>query len=394
MQIKDTPKDKEAQETSKSEEYYDLPCKLDCPICLKEVVTYMNEEYSGYAWIFTIGILVFYGILIGLPLLILALSICKNKTHCCSICLNQLYVKKFSPISIKGAYIEFKFEKCVVILRKIYVYFILFVFLLVAVILNAYSLVFYENNLEIVSSEVNSKSLIDTFVSKIQINENNIQWEDLINNCGSKVIVNNGARAQEIFERKFQGKVVNWKGHFIGAVINYSSPFDYNPKHVVNYYIRMFPSESLNGADIILSLSHKQYLIYKDLHLNKGESMSFTASLESLGNEWQPHHLHGITISKIPEFVDYDQKVTLFKGVNLDIQGKRVHTSNKEITEIVNKNNQDPLYQEKHKEHKEKENEVINNLESSGKENDKDKKTEIIENKIDEKSESNHHNHN
>ena len=109
----------------------------------------------------------------------------------------------------------------------------------------------------------------------------------------------------------------------MGAVINYSSPFDYNPKHVVNYYLRMFPSESLNGADIILSFSHKQYLLYKDLHLNRGESLSFTASLEGLGNEWQPHHLHGISISKIPEFVDYDQKITLFKGVNLDIQGKR-----------------------------------------------------------------------
>lgn len=364
MQITDTPKDKEAQEQSENEEYYNQPCRIDCANCCKEVVSYMTEEYNYYAWVGTLAILFSYGIFLGVPILICFLAVCKNKVHSCSVCFRTLHTKKFSPISIKGVFVEFKFDKCVIILRKVYVYIALAVLLFAAIVLNAYSLIFY-NEIQDIHTPSSNKSLIDSYVNKIHLNnDKDISWEDLINTCGSKEIVNNAARAQEIFERKFHKKVVNWKGHFIGAVINYSNPFDFNPSHVVNYYIRMLPSESMYGADVILSLSHKFYQKYKDIHFVKGEPISFTASLEGLGNEWRPYHLHGINISKIEEFVDYDQKIILFKGVNLEIEGKRVHTESKETKKELVKIEKDPEFIEQLKKKEienKKENETIKN---------------------------------
>lgn len=327
MEISESAKDKENLELIDNDAFYDQPCRLNCPTCLKEVVTYMNEEYNYYAWIGTIIIFFVYGVLIGLPLIIFYLAICKNKTHSCTLCMKILYVKRFSPLSFKGRFVELKFDKCVIILRQLYIYIILALLLFAAITLNAYSLLFYHpGNL---SSEENNNSLIDTYVNKITLpNEKVISWEDLINNCGSKVIIDNAARAQEIFERKFHGRVVTWKGHYIGAVINYSSPFDYNPDHVINYYIRMIPSESMHGADIILSISHKISLKYRNLQFNKGDPIAFTATLKNLGNEWKPYHLHALEIQKIDEFIDYEQKVMLFKGVTFDIEGQRKHKSN------------------------------------------------------------------
>lgn len=162
----------------------------------------------------------------------------------------------------------------------------------------------------------------------------NISWEDLINDCGAKVMIENSARANEIFNRKFFKKVIEWKGYFLSAFIQAFNPLDFNPEHILNLNIRMIPSESLKNPDLFLSLDAKRYNKFlNDIRkLKTGDPISFKASFEALGNEWRPHHLHLLDIKKIDDFIDADRKVLLFKGINFDITG---HLKNeKTISEI------------------------------------------------------------
>ena len=93
MIINDSPKDQESKETSQAEEYYDQPCKLDCPVCVKEVTTFLNEEYNYYIWLAVIVLFSVYGFLFGFPLVLLAMAICKDKVHTCPNCFQCLYIK-------------------------------------------------------------------------------------------------------------------------------------------------------------------------------------------------------------------------------------------------------------------------------------------------------------
>jgi hypothetical protein len=150
-----------------------------------------------------------------------------------------------------------------------------------------------------------------------------LTWESLIHDCGAAVIIENTARAQEIFNRKYHKKAVEWKGYFIDAYINNLNPFDYNPDHLINLGIRMIPSESLKGADLILAINANKYSSYVNFlrGLSTGTPVKFTASFEALGNEWRPHHLHMIKLEKCEDFIEHDKKIILFHGVNFNISG-------------------------------------------------------------------------
>jgi len=136
-------------------------------------------------------------------------------------------------------------------------------------------------------------------------------------------MIENSARANEIFNRKFHKRVIEWKGYFLSAFIQSFHPFDFNPEHILNLNIRMIPSESLKNPDLFLSLDARRYnLFLNDIkQLKTGDPISFKASFEALGNEWRPHHLHLLEIKKIKDFIDADNKVLLFKGINFDITG-------------------------------------------------------------------------
>lgn len=157
----------------------------------------------------------------------------------------------------------------------------------------------------------------------------NLSWEDMISNCGARVMVENSARANEIFNRKFFKKSIEWKGYFLSAYIQAYNPFDFNPEHVLNLNIRMIPSESLKNPDLFLSLDANRYnkFLPEIRKLKTGDPIKFRASFEALGNEWRPHHLHLISIEKIEDFIDKEKKILLFKGVEFDIEG---HLKNEE----------------------------------------------------------------
>lgn len=321
-------RDEESEQLNCNEEIYDNPCKMKCDFCLKEVTTFVNEEYNIYTWVVLIFVLTFYGILIGLPILVCTIPLCKNKNHTCPDCLNLLFTKRFSTVTTKGIFLEIKLDKCVIILRKTYIYAILIVFLLLGVGTNTYSYIYgvaddLSINTDIYDTQKINHEVDDLVKSQYGEAQTQFEWADLINDCGARVIVNNSARAQEIFDRKYRGKIVTWKAHFLGAVINQYSVLEFNLDHVITYYIRMLPSESMHGADIMISMNHEKFMQFKDVKLMKGEPIEFTAEIKELGNEWNPHHFHGISIKKIDEFIESEAKITLFKGITFDIKGKR-----------------------------------------------------------------------
>jgi hypothetical protein len=163
----------------------------------------------------------------------------------------------------------------------------------------------------------------------------NLSWEDLIKDCGSYVMTENSARANEIFNRRYYKRIISWKGYFLSAFVQARNPMDFNPEHLMNINVRMIPSESIQNPDLFLSLDFKKYQQYGHLirTLETGTPILFKASLEALGNEWRSHHLHLINLEKTQDFLDHEHKLVLFQGINFNITG---HMRNdKEIRESL-----------------------------------------------------------
>jgi hypothetical protein len=178
---------------------------------------------------------------------------------------------------------------------------------------------------------------VDMAVERSFHNEN-LTWEGLIQDCGASVIVENSARANEIFARKYFKQIVQWKGYFLNAFVQTVGPFQIDPDHLINLNVRMIPSESLKNPDLFLSLDMRRYQKFESVihSLKSGDAIRFKASFENLGNEWRTHHLHLIDVEKISDFIPSDQKLVLFQGINFNITG---HLQNKaEIAQLVSLN--------------------------------------------------------
>jgi hypothetical protein len=66
-------------------------------------------------------------------------------------------------------------------------------------------------------------------------------------------MIENSAKANEVFNQKYFKRIFNWKGHFINAFANL--PFGgmgANIQHAININIRMTPAESLNNPDLFM----------------------------------------------------------------------------------------------------------------------------------------------
>jgi len=216
------------------------------------------------------------------------------------------------------------------IFRLLYVSIFIAIILILGVV-NYTAYLFFEDN-STYQNHLNAHN--HSHLENLVKSPSNLSWEELINDCGGKVMVENSARANEIFNRKFYKKNIEWKGYFLSAFIQAFNPLDFNPEHILNLNIRMIPSESLKNPDLFLSLDSQRYNKYMNeiRKLKTQDPILFRASFEALGNEWRPHHLHLIHIQKIDDFIDADKKMLLFKGVEFDITG---HLKNeKKIIEI------------------------------------------------------------
>jgi len=219
------------------------------------------------------------------------------------------------------------YGKCLVILKQVYVIFVCSMLFLYGLYYNINSLLSSESNIH------NHRDDIDSTVNQLYSNDN-LTWDGLIKDCGSYVIIENSARANEIFNRKYAKQIVEWKGYFLNAFVQDFNPFEFNPEHLVNINVRMIPSESIHNPDLFLSMNNLKYKKYGSVirSLVTGTPIKFKAEFESLGNEWKPHHLHLLHIEKTDEFIDPNDKIVLFKGIAFNITG---HLKNEKEMETL-----------------------------------------------------------
>lgn len=124
-------------------------------------------------------------------------------------------------------------------------------------------------------------------------------WTEFIEDCGSKVIIGNNVKANEIFKRKYQNNFVSWYGYFISKKEVSSFSLGEN-SHALNILVKMEPSETEIEPDLVLSLSGSGYSNLKDLidSLRSGDQITFNAKFISLGDEFNVNHLHALSITK------------------------------------------------------------------------------------------------
>lgn len=361
-----------------------------CSCCGKNITTYIKHEYNFLIVPLMLFLFYFYGFYYGIIIFLITFPLFKNITHSCPNCLTLLHEKYFFPITKKQNYISLKYGKCVIVLPMLCIYIVLSVIIVLGIYLNVQS--GNDSNDNGVHKDKNPITFIDNLYEK----DTNLTWEGLIKDCGAAVMVENSARGVEVFSRKYQKKVIQWKGYFLSAFVRH------NMQHLVNLNIRMIPSESLRSQDLVLSMDYEKHIeLYHKLKLLKtGTAIEFKASLEVVGNEWEPHHLHLVDFELIGDFVNEEEKVLLFKGVNFDLSGHvKIHKEIKKIMEIKSnsegKDKEDGNEEEKEMdfrldEDKEKDGEVKDNdseegkkevEEDNSKEDDKDDSEEDKENK-------------
>ena len=299
------------------------PFKTNCEYCGKNIITCVKKEYNLTIFPYVIVLLYFYGILYGSIIFALTFLLFRNITHICPDCLCEVANKSFYPIKQKGHFYSITFGKMTIILKKIYIHIIIFIVLLFGIYINI-------KNYNKIKKD--SKNLIDGYdrnderriTSLYNDSDTELSWETLIKECGAKVMVENSARAIEIFNKKYFEKRIQWKGYFINAFVNRLSQIGMaDPGHLVNINVRMIPSETLKAQDLLLSMGKKTFLDHFESikKMKTGTPIEFKAVFESIGTEWKPHHLHLEWINITNDFMKDKVNVTLFKGISFDIEG-------------------------------------------------------------------------
>ena len=340
LKLKETNLD----QTNNSEDLKDIPVepfRTICDYCSKKVTTCVKKEYNLALFPYAIIIIYFYGFFYGSIIMLVTFSLFQNITHICPECFCEITYKSFYPIKQKGEYFSLNFGGFIIVLKKIYIYIIIFFILIFGIYFNIinYNKV-KENKKHLVEEfERNDESLIKSFYNST---DTTLTWETLIKECGSKVMIENSVRAKEIFNKKYFRKIVQWKGYFINAFIHKLSQLGMaDPGHLVNINIRMVPSETLKTQDLLLSMGKDKFLKHFDLlkKMKTGTPVEFKAEFESIGDEWRPHHLHLIWINITDDFMKDKVNITLFKGVNFDIKGHiKLKDEVEKISEEMKKN--------------------------------------------------------
>ena len=299
------------------------PFKANCEYCGKNIVTCVKKEYNLTIFPYAIVILYFYGLFYGLILFGATFLLFQNISHICPECLNEVANKSFFPLKQKGPFYSITFGKMTIVLKKIYIHFIILLIFLFGVYINILSYKKIQKDTKYLTEEYirNDEKKISYFYNE---SDTELSWETLIKECGAKVIVENSARAIEIFNKKYYEKKIHWKGYFINAYINRLSQIGMaDPGHLININVRMIPSETLKAQDLLLSMGRQTFYKYFESikKMRTGTPIEFKAIFESIGTEWKPHHLHLEWINITDDFMKDKENVTLFKGISFDIEG-------------------------------------------------------------------------
>ena len=299
------------------------PFRTNCEYCGKNIVTCVKKEYNLAIFPFAIVIFYFYGLFYGSILFAFTFLLFQNISHICPDCLCEVANKSFYPIKRKGAFYSITFGKMTIVLKKIYIHILLLMIFVFGVYINVISYKKIKKDSKYLTEEYsrNDATKISYFYNE---SDTELSWETLIKECGAKVMVENSARAIEIFNKKYSDKRIHWKGYFINAFINRLSQIGMaDPNHLVNINVRMIPSETLKAQDLLLSMGKQTFLEHFESikQMKTGTPIEFKAIFESIGTEWKPHHLHLEWINITDDFMKDKVNVTLFKGISFDIEG-------------------------------------------------------------------------
>lgn len=299
------------------------PFKTNCDYCGKKVTTCVKKEYNLAIFPYIIIIFYIFGFYYGLILFAFTCLLFQNISHVCPECLCEITYKSFYPIKQKGKYYSLTFGKCTIIIKKIYINTLILLIIIFGIYINVMYYKYHKVGKSFLKDDVyerNDERNIRNFYN----DSNELTWESLIRECGSKVMIENSARAIEIFNKKYYRKTIQWKGYFMNAYVHRLSQLGLDsPNHLVNVNIRMIPSETIKTQDLLLSMGKENFLKYFELlkKMKTGTPVEFKAEFESIGDEWRPHHLHLIWINITDDFMPDKVNVTLFRGIHFDIQG-------------------------------------------------------------------------
>ena len=321
--LKYSENEKAQQDNQNEKDNLMEPFSTNCATCGATIITKVNKEFNLTIIPYSIILLYFYGLFYGSILFGITFLLFQNIIHTCPNCTCDVASKPFYPIKQKGPFYSITYGKMTIILKKIYIHILIFLVLLFGIYINIinYSQIKNDNQSLIEDSKRNNENRIIDFYNST---DTELSWETLIKECGAKVMVENSARAIEIFNKKYSGKTIQWKGYFINAFINRLSQLGMvEPDHLVNINVRMIPSETLKAQDLLLSMGRKTFLEnYESIkNIKTGTPIEFRAIFESIGDEWKPHHLHLEWIKITEDFMKDKVNITLFKGINFSIEG-------------------------------------------------------------------------
>lgn len=140
-----------------------------------------------------------------------------------------------------------QFGTCIIILRKLWVFIILGLIASFGLYLNI-NYYFFQTHLT--KDYINRE---DEVLNKFyDPNSKDLTWEGMLNDCGAQVMIENAARGNEIFNKKYFKNTVTWKGYYLNSFFEVPTPWGYSLDHVLNINVRMIPSESIEHSDLFL----------------------------------------------------------------------------------------------------------------------------------------------
>ena len=138
-----------------------------------------------------------------------------------------------------------QFGTCIIILKKVWVILILILILSFGLFLNIQFFFFTKHTF----TEPLNKN--DEVLNRFyDISHKNLTWEEMLDDCGAGVMIENSARGNEIFAKKYFKNTVIWKGYYLNAFFEPPNPWSYSNDNVLNinvdvscsiyYYIYIF----------------------------------------------------------------------------------------------------------------------------------------------------------
>ncbi|TNV76792.1 hypothetical protein FGO68_gene5664 [Halteria grandinella] len=261
------------------------PIKRLCPYCNQKVITFVEEEMHPLFFMMALFSLIIFGLL-SFILLPLAFLLTKSAIHRCSRCLQRIGMRQCYglPKSVEDDVWQFRFGKCAVVMARLYAIILLSI---IAIACLAYA---WKGPALMSSQPLNYDKPLPTHLI-------NATWDEFLDDCGGKVIVENYIHARAVFNRKYENQLVIWTGLYAG-VKEVKGQTLWGTDHALNLFVKMSPTESYLYPDLMLSVSSQMLNNDRDLLLlNKGDEIRFKARILGMGDEVRMHHLHLVELA-------------------------------------------------------------------------------------------------